>query len=129
MASSPAVSIHDAPDTVAILDGAGDYSMAAARSECHTHLRSDRGQMRAAACGSRRAKPWACQPKPIRAASTCWAFCNVLGFLSRKSRLHFFEAQKTMTAQFVIESIEALRTASLRMALSLRPSGPVSLAG
>lgn len=38
----------------------------------------------------------------------CWAFCNVLGFLSRKIRLHFFEAQETMTAQFVIESIEAL---------------------
>ena len=33
---------------------------------------------------------------------------NVLGFLSRKSRLYFFEAQETMTAQFVIESIEAL---------------------
>ena len=33
---------------------------------------------------------------------------NVLGFLSRKSRLHFFQAQETMTAQFVIESIEAL---------------------
>ena len=32
----------------------------------------------------------------------------MLGFLSRKSRLHFFEAQETMTAQFVIESIEAL---------------------
>ena len=33
---------------------------------------------------------------------------NVLGFLSRKNCLHFFEAQKTMTAQFVIESIETL---------------------
>ena len=33
---------------------------------------------------------------------------NVLGFLSRKSRLHFFQAQETMTAQLVIESIEAL---------------------
>ena len=33
---------------------------------------------------------------------------NVLGFLSRKNCLHFFEAQETMTAQFVIESIEAL---------------------
>ena len=33
---------------------------------------------------------------------------NVLGFLSRKSRLHFFQAQEKITAQFVIESIEAL---------------------
>ena len=33
---------------------------------------------------------------------------NVLGFLSRKSRLYFCEAQETMTAQFVVESIEAL---------------------
>ena len=33
---------------------------------------------------------------------------NVLGFLSRKNCLYFFEAQETMTAQFVIESIEAL---------------------
>ena len=33
---------------------------------------------------------------------------NVLGFLSRKSRLYFFQAQEMMTAQFVIESIEAL---------------------
>ena len=37
-----------------------------------------------------------------------WTFCNVLGFLSRKSRLYFFEVQETMTAAFVIESIEAL---------------------
>ena len=59
-------------------------------------------------CGSRRVKPWDCRPKPTRAASTCWAFCNVLGFLSRKNCLYFFEAQETMTAQFVIESIEAL---------------------
>ena len=59
-------------------------------------------------CGSRRAKQWACRSKPIRAASVCWAFCSVLGFLSRKSHLHFFEARETMTAQFVIESIEAL---------------------
>ena len=33
---------------------------------------------------------------------------NVLGFLSRKNCLYFFEAQETMTAQFVIESIETL---------------------
>jgi len=33
---------------------------------------------------------------------------NVLGFLSCKSRLHFFQAQEKITAQFVIESIEAL---------------------
>ena len=33
---------------------------------------------------------------------------NVLGFLSRKSRLHYFQAQEKITAQFVIESIEAL---------------------
>jgi transposase len=33
---------------------------------------------------------------------------NVLGFLSRQNCLHFFQAQEKMTAQFVIESIEAL---------------------
>lgn len=33
---------------------------------------------------------------------------NVLGFLSRRRRLHTFQAQAQMTAGFVIESIEAL---------------------
>ena len=33
---------------------------------------------------------------------------NVLGFLSRKSRLHYFQAQEKMTAQFLVESIESL---------------------
>ena len=33
---------------------------------------------------------------------------NVLGFLSRRSRLHTFEAQGRITAQFVLESVEAL---------------------
>ena len=33
---------------------------------------------------------------------------NVLGFLSRKSRLHFFQAQEKITAAFVIEGVEAL---------------------
>ena len=33
---------------------------------------------------------------------------NVLGFLSRKSRLHFFQAQERITAQFVLDSVEAL---------------------
>ena len=33
---------------------------------------------------------------------------NVLGFLSRKSRLHAFPAEERVTAQFVLDSIEAL---------------------
>jgi len=33
---------------------------------------------------------------------------NVLGFLSRQSRLHSFETQERITAQFVLDSIEAL---------------------
>ena len=33
---------------------------------------------------------------------------NVLGFLSRQNRLHFFQAQEKMTASFVIESVETL---------------------
>ena len=33
---------------------------------------------------------------------------SVLGFLSRKSRLHCFQAQERITAQFVVDSIEAL---------------------
>lgn len=33
---------------------------------------------------------------------------NVLGFLSRQGRLHSFQTQEKITAQFVIESIEAL---------------------
>lgn len=33
---------------------------------------------------------------------------NVLGFLSRQSHLHFFQAKEKMTASFVIESIETL---------------------
>ena len=33
---------------------------------------------------------------------------NVLGFLSRKSRLHSFQAPERITAQFVVNSIEAL---------------------
>ena len=33
---------------------------------------------------------------------------NVFGFLSRKGRLHFFQAPERMTADFVIESIEEL---------------------
>lgn len=33
---------------------------------------------------------------------------NVLGFLSRHSRLHSFQAQERMTASFVIESVETL---------------------
>ena len=33
---------------------------------------------------------------------------NVLGFLSRQNCLHTFQAQEKMTAQFVVESIEAL---------------------
>lgn len=33
---------------------------------------------------------------------------NVLGFLSRQSRLHSFEAPEKMTAQFVVDSIEVL---------------------
>ena len=33
---------------------------------------------------------------------------NVLGFLSRRSRLHFFQAQERITAQFVVDSIEAV---------------------
>ena len=33
---------------------------------------------------------------------------NVLGFLSRKSRLHCFPAQERITAQFVADSIDAL---------------------
>ena len=55
--------------------------------------------------------PYLWQPKgktvglPAKAHSR---HLNVLGFLSRKSHLHFFEAQETMTAQFVIESIETL---------------------
>ena len=32
---------------------------------------------------------------------------NVLGFLSRQSRLHSFQAQERITAQFVVNSIEA----------------------
>ena len=59
-------------------------------------------------CGSRRAKRSAYLPEPIRAASTRWAFCNVLGFLSRKSDLRSFETQERITAQFVLDSIEAL---------------------
>ena len=33
---------------------------------------------------------------------------NVLGFLSRQSRLHSFQAQERITAQFVVNSIETL---------------------
>jgi transposase len=33
---------------------------------------------------------------------------NVLGFLSRQNRLHTFQAQEKMTAQFVIQSIQTL---------------------
>lgn len=33
---------------------------------------------------------------------------NVLGFLSRQSRLHTFAAQERITAQFVVDSIETL---------------------
>ena len=53
-------------------------------------------------CGSQRAKRTAYLQKPHPRR------LNVLCFLSRKNCLHFFEAQETMTAQFVIESIEAL---------------------
>ena len=35
---------------------------------------------------------------------------NVLGFLSRRNRLHTFEAPERLTAQFVVDSIEALAT-------------------
>ena len=33
---------------------------------------------------------------------------NVLGFLSRQNRLHFFEAQVRVTADFVVDSVETL---------------------
>ena len=33
---------------------------------------------------------------------------NVLGFLSRQNRLHTFAAQERITAQFVVDSIEAV---------------------
>ena len=33
---------------------------------------------------------------------------NVLGFLSRRSRLHAFEAKKRVNAQFVLDSVDAL---------------------
>ena len=36
---------------------------------------------------------------------------NVLGFLSRRNRLHTFEAPERLTAQFVVDSIEALTKA------------------
>ncbi len=61
--------------------------------------------------------PYLWQPKGKTLGLPAKAHCrrlNVLGFLSRSGRLHSFATQEKMTAQFVVESIEALLPVPLR---------------